>query len=186
MTYVWCAASSADHTINTLRYADRIKERTVGSQAAAAAKGGSPAPVAAPSREGLPAPPGRGAVAMGGRKEGPGRADPEEAEDPLYPDEDVSEFHRTIESLFEEEEALLNLHMNSIQESAELLTEEGRLLQRIQTDDHDIDAYAARLDAILGRKQSLITELRARLASFRECLRKEESVSNKVKKLSTY
>ena len=38
-----------------------------------------------------------------------------------------------------EEEALLNLHMNIIQENAELLTEEGRLLQEIQSDDHDID-----------------------------------------------
>ena len=43
------AASSADHTINTLRYADRIKERVVGGQAAKnaallAAAGGHPNP----------------------------------------------------------------------------------------------------------------------------------------------
>ena len=47
--------------------------------------------------------------------------------------EDVALLHAaTVESLFEEEEALLNLHMNVIQENAELLTEEGRLLQGIQ------------------------------------------------------
>ena len=68
---------------------------------------------------------------------------------------------------------------------AELLTEEGRLLQQIQNDDKDIDAYAARLDEILARKQTLITVLRAKLASFRECLKKEESVSSKVNKFST-
>jgi hypothetical protein len=49
----------------------------------------------------------------------------------------------------------LNLHMNVIQENAELLTEEGRLLQSIQGDDvvdYDIDAYAGRLQEILGKK----------------------------------
>lgn len=54
---------------------------------------------------------------------------------------------------------MLNLHMNIIQENAELLTEEGRLLQQIQGDDvvdYDIDAYATRLSEILDRKVSLI------------------------------
>ena len=72
--------------------------------------------------------------------------------------------------------------MNSIQENAELLTEEGRLLQRIQLDDgdKDIDLYAQRLDEILVRKQTLITVLRAKLTSFRECLKKEENASTKL------
>jgi kinesin family protein 2/24 len=47
----------------------------------------------------------------------------------------LEDLHRTVEGLFEEEEALLNLHMNVIQENAELLTEEGRLLQQIQGED---------------------------------------------------
>ena len=46
-------------------------------------------------------------------------------------------FKNTIESLFEEEEEILNLHMNIIQENAELLTEEGKLLHDIQGDDVD-------------------------------------------------
>jgi kinesin family protein 2/24 len=179
------AASSADHTINTLRYADRIKERTVGSHAAAAKQQVSPAPSSLQAkgndrpRDPLPAPPVN--------KPAPGRRAETKAAEPLeemYEDSDVNEFHRTIESLFEEEEELLNLHMNIIQESAELLTEEGRLLQQIQNDDNDIDAYAARLDEILARKQSLITVLRAKLGSFRECLRKEESVSDNMKRNS--
>ena len=47
----------------------------------------------------------------------------------------LESLHRTVEGLFQEEEALLNLHMNVIQENAELLTEEGRLLQQIQGED---------------------------------------------------
>ena len=170
------AASSADHTINTLRYADRIKERTVGSQAAAA-RGNPPPSVPPRAKDTPPQPPVRGAAERRGSD-----SHPPLASDDMYEDSDVNEFHRTVESLFEEEEALLNLHMNVIQENAELLTEEGRLLQQIQNEDRDIDAYAARLDEILARKQTLITVLRAKLTSFRECLRKEESVSSKVNK----
>jgi kinesin family member 2/24 len=87
------------------------------------------------------------------------------------------DLQRTVEHIFEEEEELLNLHMNIIQENAELLTEEGRLLQQIQGDDNDIDAYASRLDQILERKQTLITNLRKRLTNFRAALQKEETLS---------
>ena len=64
--------------------------------------------------------------------------------------------------------------------SAELLTEEGRLLQQIQGENNDIDAYAARLDAILQRKQQLITILKAKLDHFRGSLQKEEQLSKIV------
>jgi kinesin family protein 2/24 len=76
----------------------------------------------------------------------------------------------------------LNLHMNVIQENAELLTEEGRLLQQMQGDDHDIDAYAARLDQILARKQDLIAVLREKLSSFRQQLMLEETASLKLRR----
>jgi kinesin family protein 2/24 len=191
-------ASSADHTINTLRYADRIKERTVGSQAAAAKNNPAAAAVVVPRAKeervakeerasGLPTPPARIAPSSARKTAPEAKGDElQEGSNDDDDDDDVDEFHRTIESVFEEEEALLNLHMNVIQENAELLTEEGRLLQQVQNDDNDMDAYAARLDEILARKQTLITILRAKLATFRECLRKEESVSSKVKKLSVY
>jgi kinesin family member 2/24 len=71
--------------------------------------------------------------------------------------------------------------MNIIQENAELLTEEGRLLQQIQGDDNDIDTYATRLDAILERKLLLITELRNKLNSFTESLAAEETLSKTLK-----
>ena len=88
----------------------------------------------------------------------------------------------------EEEEALLNYHMNVIQENAELLTEEGNLLQRIQQQqeeaeeaagaaagegvmplsDYHLDAYTVRLEEILARKLELIGGLRDQLRGFRE------------------
>ncbi|CAM9277658.1 unnamed protein product [Pylaiella littoralis] len=99
-------------------------------------------------------------------------------------EEGVVELHHTVQSLFEEEEALLNLHMNIIQENAELLTEEGRLLQQIQGDDvvdYDIDAYATRLSEILDRKMTLMSSLQTRLRNFRGHLEAEEKASVKVR-----
>jgi kinesin family protein 2/24 len=271
------AMSSADHTINTLRYADRVKERPVGGggdrQPQPSGGGGVPprsAPTVAPGKQQPqvvagggggykagtpsippPAAPAKGIapslasrVAGGGGRDGAvgaagqrGKAPPprsalvatpvtfdpppeeneqgddegeeeeeakrgygyreeeneydngEDEEALLLAGEDegdglIPEPHavlsRTIEGLFEEEEALLNLHMSVIQENAELLTEEGRLLQQIQGDDvqdYDIDAYADRLDEILKRKQALIDVLRDKLAAFKAHLKREEKVS---------
>ena len=227
------AASSADHTLNTLRYADRIKERAVGGQAAARVNGNgkSPLPQAvaphvspSPAMPALqpPHPAARAAAPSSGNaghrnptsqpvaeskgletKARPqqqsathGKPQAKESTPPaqgfrdhkqgassVYADDATGandELNDTVQQIFEEEEALLNLHMNIIQENAELLTEEGRLLQQIQSDDNDIDAYAARLEAILARKQSLIQILQGKLAAFRHSLQVEENVFQKT------
>ncbi|KAJ1444753.1 P-loop containing nucleoside triphosphate hydrolase protein [Pelagophyceae sp. CCMP2097] len=96
---------------------------------------------------------------------------------------DALELHRAVDSLFEEEEALLNAHMSVIQENAELLTEEGRMLQQVQGGDvvdYDIDTYVERLRAILDRKAEQISLLQAQLARFALKLRDEERQSKLV------
>jgi kinesin family protein 2/24 len=199
------AASSADHTLNTLRYADRIKDRGQAKRdrdmptPPPPSTGVSPvppysAPRVAPKKE-SPLVQAKGVISNSNIKnnvsndkdKGVRRLD-QDLDDELnaevgLDDDDDEEFHKTVEDLFEEEEALLNLHMNIIQENAELLTEEGRLLQQIQSDDGDIDAYAARLENILDRKQELITILRGKLSGFRKQLIKEEmQATQRIKK----
>ena len=104
-------------------------------------------------------------------------------------DLNVQHLHETVQTLYDEEENLLNAHMNSIQENAELLTEEGVLLASIQGDDvidYDIDAYSARLEQILEKKTQIIDTLRGRLKAFRSRLEDEESVSKKVNHFPLY
>lgn len=120
-----------------------------------------------------------------GRRGGGAAADDVEDDD----DDDVVELHRAVQSLLDDEEALLNMHMNVIQENADLLTEEGRLLQQIQGDevvDYDIDAYASRLDQILDRKLELITTLKTQLSAFRTRLQEEETASKRVGSMPQY
>ena len=94
--------------------------------------------------------------------------------------EELSELDQTVKYLLDEEEQLLNMHMSAIQENAELLTEEGQLLQSVQGKDYDIDHYASRLGVILDRKAERAQSLRERLGSFRDLLQKEEELSKKV------
>lgn len=104
-------------------------------------------------------------------------------------EEEVVQLHRAVQSLLDDEESLLNLHMNVIQENADLLTEEGRLLQQIQGEDvvdYDIDAYAARLEQILDRKMDLIATLRGQLGAFRARLQEEESAAKRVSSMPQY
>tara|TARA_B110000971_G_scaffold146613_1_gene149713 strand:- start:139 stop:369 length:231 start_codon:yes stop_codon:yes gene_type:complete len=71
--------------------------------------------------------------------------------------------------------------MSAIQESAELLTQEGRLLQAVQSeDDYEIDNYVQKLEKILERKTYLIEKLGGKLKEFRTHLKHEEILSNKV------
>lgn len=99
------------------------------------------------------------------------------------PAKEETEFHDNTweetevskDNYFEDEESLLNLHMNIIQESAELLTEEGHLLQNVQanangTNDWDIDEYATRLEKILEKKFLSLNHLQDKLTSFRNKL----------------
>ena len=75
------------------------------------------------------------------------------------------------------EEQLLNLHMQTIQQNAEYITEENELLESVQSETVDVDAYALRLAEILQHKTEMIQAVRGRLEPFRELLRKEEELS---------
>uniref|UniRef100_A0A7S3JTH3 Kinesin-like protein n=1 Tax=Aureoumbra lagunensis TaxID=44058 RepID=A0A7S3JTH3_9STRA len=97
------------------------------------------------------------------------------------------ELYRTVDSLFEDEEALLNAHMNMIQENAELLTEEGKMLQSVQiAEDYNIDDYVARLDSILTTKAEQITSLKQRLQRFTQRLKDEENQARLVRRMPVF
>jgi len=207
------SVSCTDHTINTLRYADRVKEKPATQllNAAAALRERNEEPKEVPARPPPPRaqkpparPPSRKPVppkkaeakesapkardqAKRGAKEAPRQPKPRAPPPPAQPKErptrqddlallhstlergqDVAALHKTVDSLFEAEEALLNAHMTVIQENAELLTEEGRMLQQVQGGDvvdYDIDTYVARLGAILNRKAEQIAALQHEIAA---------------------
>lgn len=83
---------------------------------------------------------------------------------------------REVSDLFAAEEELLNLHMASLQENAELLTREGRLLKAAQAGEFSgAEEYVNQLEAILNRKVELVVGLQAKLTEFRRIMQVEDS-----------
>eukprot|EP00592_Proboscia_alata_P003340 CAMPEP_0194378562 /NCGR_PEP_ID=MMETSP0174-20130528/36125_1 /TAXON_ID=216777 /ORGANISM="Proboscia alata, Strain PI-D3" /LENGTH=599 /DNA_ID=CAMNT_0039160689 /DNA_START=174 /DNA_END=1973 /DNA_ORIENTATION=+ len=198
ITTVSPGASSADHTLNSLRYADRIKEKKVKPAEKIDSSLKSPSskqPTGARSKS--PTRPSRKEETnsknhIENSREKDSVDDLEilhaslrgqRGEIASVENDDVAELHRTVAHILDEEECLLNMHMMSIQENAELLTEEGRLLNSVSSDqivDYDIDAYASRLSEILDRKSQLIYALKEKMDYFKSQLKKEEELSRKV------
>lgn len=158
--------SSADHTINTLRYADRIKEQKTG--------GGSATKSTSSKKPAV--------------KESTTPKKTAERSNST-PKANEAELRKTVQAVFEHEEDLLNTHMSNISESAQLLTEEGKMLQMVQRDEvtpDDIDAYVSRLEEIIERKTELIEQVELKMTTFRESLKREEELSKEVGPLSPF
>lgn len=194
-------SNSTDHTVNTLRYADRIKEKKVGDMFSSpnispmqpSGQTDKKSPVQKQAAD-MPAISDEiddygdsldGDSLIGNSLEGDSLDELSEImnDDSSRDDwqaaeaEEADEMDKTVKALLQEEEHLLNLHMSSIHENASLLTEEGALLHSVQGEDYDIDEYATRLGEILDHKTNLILSLQDRLGSFRGLLRKEEELS---------
>lgn len=110
-------------------------------------------------------------------------------EDQEEEEQNYEQLHEMVQGLYEEEERFLFDHMTSIQEHAELLTQEGNLLSSVQGEnvvDYDIDAYASQLDAILRKKISSTQALMSKLKHFRKRLQEEENQSQKVQHVPSY
>ena len=240
------SVSATDHTINTLRYADRVKEKPTAAALGCnkreelpaventtpevPPRGGSfdqPRPQRRKERCAPPPPekkedsePQKQRIRRGSQRlrssnslnevvekpkrrasdsdtKGPREAKEEDdalvrlhktiqADAESADNDNVMELHRTVDSLFEEEEALLNAHMNLIQENAELLTEQGRMLSNVQSTDYDIDSYVRRLNDILNHKSVLIAKLQGRLTRFTQKLADEEQQSKLVRRLPMF
>ena len=74
-------------------------------------------------------------------------------------------------------------------ENAELLTEEGKMLQTVAADgvtEQEIAEYANRLEAIIERKCQMIELLQDRMVAFRKNLKREEELSQRVGNLTQY
>ena len=164
-------ASSADHTLNTLRYADRIKEQKVGT-----------ADIKSVARSISPASPPR--------RQTPNDNTPRATTvSSAPPKTEEVQLRETVLAVLEQEEDVLNTHMANISESAQLLTEEGKMLQLLQRDgvtEEDLDMYASRLEEIIVRKTEMIEQLQSKMMSFRQCLAREEELSARVGALSPY
>lgn len=191
-------STSVEHTLNTLRYADRVKGESIcgkctrlnllmlsvcvnaelrKDRAERAPGGVTPGEdnynynaAIVSSKDKLKPPVGFQGGSGGG-------AVPEAGQD----DEIMSEHNRMLDTILEEEELLITAHRMHIEETMEMVRSEMNLLTEVDQPGSAIDQYVERLDAILKQKLKGVEELKAKLESFKEHLQQEEIITNTVR-----
>uniref|UniRef100_A0A8B9KYJ6 Kinesin-like protein n=1 Tax=Astyanax mexicanus TaxID=7994 RepID=A0A8B9KYJ6_ASTMX len=164
--------ASCENTLNTLRYANRVKELTVDPNAVA---------------EGVR--PNMNAInqldIMDEEWElsnSPQRDDLkllcEQNEEEVSPQ--LFTFHEAVSQLVEMEEQVLEDHRAVFQESIRWLEDEKVLLEMTEEVDYDVDTYSSQLEQILDQKIEILIELRDKVRSFRSALQEEEQASKQI------
>ncbi|KAJ8285391.1 hypothetical protein GJAV_G00026280 [Gymnothorax javanicus] len=163
--------ASCENTLNTLRYANRVKELTVDPSAAIEGRpnihGGNQLDVL---------------EAQWGVGSSPQRDDLkllcEQNEEEVSPQ--LFTFHEAVSQLVEMEEQVLEDHRAVFQESIRWLEDEKVLLEMTEEVDYDVESYATQLEQILDQKIEILTELRDKVKSFRSTLQEEEQASKQI------
>ncbi|KAM7368642.1 hypothetical protein PAMP_012959 [Pampus punctatissimus] len=162
--------ASCENTLNTLRYANRVKELTVDPAAATE------------SRQGGHINQLEVLEAQWGVGSSPQRDDLkllcEQNEEEVSPQ--LFTFHEAVSQLVEMEEQVLEDHRAVFQESIRCLEEEKVLLEMTEEVDYDVESYATQLEQILDQKIDILTELRDKVKSFRSALQEEEQASQQI------
>jgi len=198
-------STSVEHTLNTLRYADRVKELRkdkqeraaggvtpgnmgYGRQAAGASTNSRPSSAAQqrPQNQApLPPVPETGKQVGGSGPRGvvvdtrqQQAANPSRED---VPEEDCLLFQREelISSIMQEEDDLIAAHRQQIEETMELVRKEMNLLSEVDQPGSRIDSYVSSLAAILSQKAESTARLQQQLSSFVRKLKEEESMQGR-------
>ncbi|XP_051973345.1 kinesin-like protein KIF2A isoform X2 [Xyrauchen texanus] len=89
-------------------------------------------------------------------------------------------FHEVVSHLVEMEEQVLEDHRAVFQESIRWLEDEKVLLEMTEEVDYDVESFATQLEQILDQKIDVLIELRDKVKSFRSALQEEEQASKQI------
>mmetsp|Transcript_28837 Transcript_28837/g.86576 ORF Transcript_28837/g.86576 Transcript_28837/m.86576 type:complete len:557 (+) Transcript_28837:11-1681(+) len=194
--------SSCENSLNTLRYADRVKELKKGAKAPKA----RPAPQEDWDVGAAAAPPGNAAappdlapmahiddVDDGGdanwlHEPSPletslARQDLKMLHDSLKVKDrnpNLFSFDVAVAEVLEQGEKVEAEHAACVAFERDMLKEEDRLLEDINAVDYDVEDYARRLEEIVKAKIAKLTALASSVSDFRAHLRQEEEIAKKV------
>lgn len=94
--------------------------------------------------------------------------------------DDFIRYHQLTDLIIEEEDDLLNTHMEVIKDDAKMLTEEGELITKIKhlgtEQDFKMDEYLMRLEEIINKKVTIYSELQDKLGVYNNHLKEEDKL----------
>eukprot|EP00756_Hemistasia_phaeocysticola_P050833 Hpha_TRINITY_DN26017_c0_g1::TRINITY_DN26017_c0_g1_i1::g.115208::m.115208/K10393/KIF2_24, MCAK; kinesin family member 2/24 len=173
------SSTNCEHTLNTLRYTDRVKGLGGGGKRVRGA--------AAPRRQAVPEPARpppdevlelvrRLQVDRGGRRVAEPPASDDDASDEGEGDGAVEAAHTHVAArLQEEEEDLVVAYRRVLDKRVELMKAEVAAVCRLDNGGvRELDSFLAQIDSCLSDNIRCINEMRDRCASVREYLRQEE------------
>ncbi|KAF4072501.1 hypothetical protein AMELA_G00263750 [Ameiurus melas] len=157
--------ASCENTLNTLRYANRVKELTVDPNTMAEG--------VRPNINAITQP----AIMEEWELNSSSQRDDlkllcEQNKEEVSPQ--LFTFHEVVSQLVEMEEQVLEDHRAVFQESIRWLEDEKVLLEMTEEVDYDVDSYSSQLEHILDQKIDVLIELRDKVRSFRSALQEEE------------
>ncbi|MEE6458355.1 hypothetical protein FKM82_000263 [Ascaphus truei] len=192
--------ASCENTLNTLRYANRVKEFGISPSDIPFSQGSSSRSDLSPSyevKELTVDPTAAGDIrpmlhhtpnqlddleTLWGVGSSPQRDDLkllcEQNEEEVSPQ--LFTFHEAVSQMVEMEEQVVEDHRAVFQESIRWLEDEKALLEMTEEVDYDVDSYATQLEAILEQKIDILAELRDKVKSFRTALQEEEHASKQI------
>lgn len=154
-----------EHTLNTLRYADRVKELGPGGPVE-----GKPAEIEMPENYNMGTmSPQNSALAL------LKTANQDEVSD------DLLTFHEAVNHMQDMEEEIIDDQKALIDNTQKWLTEQRKLAKHTDEVDYDVEAYAKQLDGMLAKKITELTQLREKVTKFRAEILEEENLSKNIK-----
>lgn len=93
-------------------------------------------------------------------------------------------FHEKVDRIVDEEEELRNKHLQYLKEAAQLLTEEGELISKVQGmsgEEYDIEDYVGNMERIIKRNLEIYGDLQKKMNKFKKHLKEEEEAHQNVR-----
>lgn len=94
--------------------------------------------------------------------------------------EELLTFHEAVHQMQIQEEELLDTHHQLTEESQVWFEMDKELLKRTEEVDYDAEGYAAELDELLDKKMEAIMRLKELVTAFRQELQEEETLSRNI------
>ena len=160
--------SDVEHTLNTLRYADRVKELGTDGDSAARHDDDDYAHHHHHHHN----------------NDGNGYHDSQEDDEEEFYEEDehaMNDLQETLAELQDMEEQVLEAHGDLIRDNHKWTNEYERIYEEtIKVVDYDREEYAKRLDSVINNNMTQLLNLQKKLATFKEGLIKEEKISKAI------
>ena len=100
-----------------------------------------------------------------------------------YISDDFIKYHQLTDKIVEDEDEIVNTHMNVIKEDAKFLTEESELITKIkriennpEDEDFKMEEYLIRLEQIIDKKIFMYSGLKNKLDIYKEHIRQEDEM----------